>query len=375
MKCEVVLSSLRAFRRRTATTDVTGSFAFDKIADGDYSLMATCTAHLQTCYLTEDTRPPCSILSVVADERRTNADIWVLPGAIARGRVVDTNGVPVHKAVVRLGMPFHDSRALPTRPTATAADGSFELVNLPPGEWRVEVDLPEMSDVTRLPIVYYPGVFARDEAAGIQLTPGQITDDVTIVVPPLIENRLIVRITAPSEQIGPTDISLMRAAPLMTRKLDVDANGIGVAKGLMEGTYFVAARALRRSEPWVAFDIIKFTGETSESSLHLRRAGRIKGRITAERGGLPPLDGLSVAAAWVHDGADINPLVSDEAPVSSDGSFDIDGLFGSRQIRLIGLHSDWAVHSISQGRSDVTASGIDVPLDTAIGVTIVVRRK
>jgi hypothetical protein len=94
----------------------------------------------------------------------------------------------------------------------------------------------------------------------------------------------------------------------------------------------------------------------------------------AQNGGLPPLDGVVAAAGWTHDDVEINPMTPDQVPVEADGSFKIEGLFGKRTLRLIGLSPEWAVHAVRQGRSEVRGA-VDVPLDTTVDVTIIVARR
>jgi hypothetical protein len=61
-------------------------------------------------------------------------------------------------------------------------------------------------------------------------------------------------------------------------------------------------------------------------------------------------------------------------PVEADGSFNIEGLFGRRAMRLIGLPADWRVYAIRQGRTEVSGA-INVPLDTTVDITIVLARR
>jgi hypothetical protein len=108
--------------------------------------------------------------------------------------------------------------------------------------------------------------------------------------------------------------------------------------------------------------------------LWIKPAGTIKGKIVAQQGGLPPLEGVVVAALWVDGDVEINPNAPDQVPVEADGTFRIDGVFGRRAFKLLRLSPEWRVHSILQGRSEITSS-IDIPLDTTVDVTIVVTRK
>ena len=82
-----------------------------------------------------------------------------------------------------------------------------------------------------------------------------------------------------------------------------------------------------------------------------------------------------VTAAWMHDGAEINPLEFAEARVAADGSFRIDDLFGTRRLQLRALGVEWDVVAIRQDRTDVTTSGVVVVPDATTEATIVVRRR
>jgi len=81
-----------------------------------------------------------------------------------------------------------------------------------------------------------------------------------------------------------------------------------------------------------------------------------------------------VVAAWTDGAIDLDPLGRDEGQVSADGSFTIDGVFGTRTFRVAGLDSDWQVVAVRQGRSDISL-GIDLAPGTTIEIAIVVTRK
>jgi len=357
------VSEPRTFRSSTVRTAADGTFQFVDIAEGSYSVSADRPSHLPSC---------CTNVNLVRDQQRTDVDFRLTPGATARGRVVDTNGRPVASATVNIGGTFGGGAATPVRPARTKEDGVFELTRIPPGEWRVEVDLTPSRDDLRPPVIYYPGVLSRAEAGGIELGAGQTLDDLTIVVPSVLATTLTVRVSSPAA--ANTAASILRAAPFLVRPVPLSADGVGTIKGLIEGRYFVAARAWSEGKAFAAFDVVDVAEESREVSLRLQPAGSITGKIVAQRGGLPPVAGVRVAASWIHDDVDINPLVPDQVDVAADGSFRIDSLFGLRQMQLIGLPADWGIQSVLQGRSDVTR-GVTVPADSNIDVTIIVARR
>ena len=126
---------------------------------------------------------------------------------------------------------------------------------------------------------------------------------------------------------------------------------------------------------WAAFEVVDFIGDTQEVLLYMQPAARITGRVTGEKGVAIALDGVRVGATWLQDEVEINPLDVDETPVAADGTFYLDGLFGTRKLQLMGLDSGWEIRSISQDRADVTESGIALTADTEAKVVIVVGRR
>ena len=260
-------------------------------------------------------------------------------------------------------------------PATTDTEGRFELNNLPAGEWRLEVEIPPVPGGLRPPIVYYPGGLSWEEAVGVVLVAGKATDSLTIVVPRINENTLTIVVPPPDATISNVAVSVLRESPLAVRQIDLNADGVGTLKGVLPGRYFVAARAASRDRQWAGFEVVDFIEDSYEARPLLLPTGAIAGRIVAETGGLPTLDGVIVGASWIYDGVEVNPLATDEAKVAPDGSFRVDNLFGTRKLQLRALDLGWEVAAIRQNRIDVTTSGIVVVPDSTIQATIVLRRR
>lgn len=360
-------------RSSSVTTNEHGAYEFSDIADGEYFVATDCSSHLFGCVRSGD-GPPCTSITLFRDQQRT-IDFQLTPGARVKGRVVDSAGRPVPRATVRMGGPFLGNALAFNEATTTAADGSFEIGRMASGSWAFEVDVPPPPGVIRSPQVYYPGVLKREEAGLVEVVAGKTKDGIIITVPPILDRTLTVRIPPPDSTTTEVSVSLIRSEPLMTRRLDIDAEGLAEIKGLMDGRYIVMATALSGQERWADYQAVDFLNDALDVSLQLRPTGRIRGRIVADAGGVPPVDNASVGAAWVDNDVTLNPLSPEESVVALDGTFEIQGLFGRRVLQLVRFDPDWQIHAVMQGKTDVTATGVDIaPSDTA-EVTIVVRRR
>jgi hypothetical protein len=322
----------------------------------------------------ESSPKPCGNVTLLKDQQRSDLNFQLMPGAVVRGRVVDGTGRPVPKATVRLGGPFIDRPILFGGSAATNADGTFELSHLPDGAWRLEVDVPPPPDAPRQPTIYYPGVLSRDDAGRVELTAGRVTANITITVPSILENTLTVRVQPPDATIASVSVSLIRPSPLMNRPLQLDGDGRATVRGLTEGRYFVTATGLSPDGLWVGHELVDFLGD-ADISLRLQPSGRIRGRVVSDGGGLPPLTDATVGAVWVDEDVTLNPLAPEESPIAADGTFEIVGLFGRRQLKLLRFDPDWRIYSVVHGRSDVATTGVEVAPNSTAEVTIVVGKR
>jgi hypothetical protein len=354
-------------------SDSDGAYALKDVAAGTYFFVVECPGHVATCSGSD--APNCRDIDVVRDQKREGVDFHVVPGAIARGRVMTLDELPVKGASVRLGRGMKGEATLRVTPAITDSEGRFELSNLAAGEWRLEVEIPPVPGGLTPPTVYYPGGLSWEEAVGVELAAGKVTDGLTITVPRINENTLTIFVPPADATISDISVSVLQESPLLTRPIELNAEGVGTLKGILPGRYFVTGRAASRDKQWAAYDVVDFIEDAYEVRLQLMPTGSIAGKIVADKGELPPLAGVIVETTWMHDGVEVNPINVAEVPVAADGSFRIDNLFGTRQLRLRALGLEWEVAAIRQGRTDVTSSGVVVAPDTTTQATIVLRRR
>jgi hypothetical protein len=378
---EVTVSAFTAGigRGGTIKTGADGAFAIENIDEGMYVLAVRAPGYLTGCFPNPEAPASCGSINLVRDQKRHDVKVSLIRGAIARGRIVNQQGAPIAGATVRMGSPRQPRNEIArtilfsSAPVVSAADGTFELRGIPPGEWNIELELAAQPGSIRPPTIFYPGVFDDDQASTVEFSAGRVTGNLVVVVPAVADNTLTVRVSPGVLSIGDVRASLIKPVPFVSRSIALNEEGIGEIKGLVEGRYFIAARGWIKEKAWAAFAVADFISPSLDLSLQLAPAGSISGKIVAKNGGLPPLAGVIAAATWVHDNAEVNPVTPDQVPVAPDGSFRIEGLFGTRTLQLIYLDADWHVASILVGRSEVNT--IEVPLDTAVDVTVVVARR
>jgi hypothetical protein len=187
---------------------------------------------------------------------------------------------------------------------------------------------------------------------------------------------LTVAVPPPDGTISEVVVSVLRQSPLVTRRLALNAEGIGVLKGVVPGRYFALALASSNDRRWAGFEVVDFLdGDYEARLLLLLPTGSLAGTIVVEKGASPGFDGAIVEASWVHDGDEINPMEFAEARVTADGRFQIDNLFGTRRLRLRAIGPEWDVSAVRYGRADVTQTGVDITPGATTEGTIVVRRR
>ena len=153
--------------------------------------------------------------------------------------------------------------------------------------------------------MYYPGGLTWEDAIGVVLEAGKVTDRLTIIVPRINENVLTIIVPPADATISDIAVSVLRESPLAVHQIDLNAEGVGALTGVLPGRYFVTARAASRDKQWAGFEVVDFVEDSYEARLQLHADRRHRGKNRRRPGHLPPLDGVIVGASWIHDGADV----------------------------------------------------------------------
>jgi hypothetical protein len=294
--------------------------------------------------------------------------------ATIRGRVLNPDGQP---------MPNVELRAMfDMQPTGRVggiavsdADGQFEIGKVLPGRFMLVAQPLSRREGTKTashPPAYFPGVLDRLDAWPIDVKAGEIIE-LDFHLPAVSIGSIKAIVSGPDDYVL-EQVRVTRPEANEIKNVKVSSDGIGYVDGLREGRYIIAARGHSKYQRVAAWQIVHITGGEIEVALPLAPTAMIIGRLVAEHGDLPTIDPLviRVEAEWTDGNISLDPLARDDGYVGTNGVFAIDGLFGRRRLRVVGLNYGWHVSAIRHGRFDITSTGIELVPRTMTEITIVV---
>lgn len=353
----------RQARMAIAMTSADGSFTFSNVAAGSYHVFVTSKTHLPECY------GACAAIVVEDDQDFRNANVFVRPAAIIKGRVLDHEGTPLPLASVAVTFSDADHHFGLSGPVV---DGKFEIGGLQPGTVTISVNVA-MKNGAGMVRAYYPGVLEASDAIPLSIDVGAPTE-VEIRVPRIVFGSINAHVSGPEGlQIDKLTLNQPEAKSILP--LTREDDGVAHVINLREGRYVIEARGSVNGKLFAAFATAIVGDGATEVPIELTETGSIYGRIVAERGGLPPLGNVRIAAVWMLDGAEVDPMRSDDTTAGSDGAFSLNGLFGSRVFQVSGLKSGWEVVSVRAGRSDITGREFDVASGSRTEIIVTVARR
>jgi len=167
-----------------------GSFKFEAVEPGEYSLSGEKPGYIQTQYGSKNGMTGGTTLNLQPGQQMADVKMQLVPQATISGRVLDDDGDPVGnvrvEAVGRMWGQGGKPRYFPMGQASTDDTGAFRIANLRPGKYYVAVqsNRSQMMGLREAPAApgkpdirpvrtFYPSSLDRTGASAIDLKPGQ----------------------------------------------------------------------------------------------------------------------------------------------------------------------------------------------------------
>ena len=337
----------------STTADTSGRFEFTGVPAARVQVTASRVGYFDYDNLWNGEPEEPVWQPVSAGQRIQGARIALYRGGVVAGRVIDEFGEPavgVEIEVLRRepggsGSGRVRTTSSPITPT-TDDTGTFRVWGLAPGDYLVGARpnrfVADASDADArregYASTYYPGTASLSNARSVRVEPGKDTAGVSfgLVTVPLSTLRGTVQL--PADTFGRTiTVGVGLVAPqrldgYVTRGTRVRDDGGFELTRLAPGTYQVTARSFQPGgvEYWGTANVEVTGTDLDGVSIPLRAGAIVRGRVVNEVGepvGVPVMVSLTS-----NDGRAPMPR---PARTYSDGSFRLEGAFGTQHLRAV----------------------------------------
>ncbi len=343
-----------ASRVEATTADASGRFAFTGVPGGRVQVTASRVGYFDYDNLWNGEPEEAQWQTLAVGQQIQGVRIALYRGGVVAGRIVDEFGEPavgVEIDVLRRE-PGHGGGGVrttssPITPT-TDDTGAFRVWGLPPGDYlvgarpnRFVAEAPGDEDRTRqgYAATYFPGTANLSTARSVRVEPGKETTGVSfgLEIVPLSTIRGVVQLP-PATSGRAINLGIGLVAPerldgYVTRGARPASDGSFEIPRLAPGTYRVTARHFQQGgiEYWGTADVAVNGTDLDGVSIPMRPGVVVRGKVRNEAGepvGVPVMVALSAADAG-------SAPVPRPARTYSDGSFRIEGVFGTQQVRAV----------------------------------------
>ena len=337
----------------STTADTSGQFEFTGVPAARVQVTASRVGYFDYDNLWNGEPEEPVWQPVSAGQRIQGARIALYRGGVVAGRVIDEFGEPavgVEIEVLRRepgdgGSGSVRTTSSPITPT-TDDTGTFRVWGLAPGDYLVGARpnrfVADASDADArregYASTYYPGTASLSNARSVRVEPGKDTAGVSfgLVTVPLSTLRGTVQLPADTPgrtiTVGVGLVAPQRLDGYVTRGTRVRDDGGFELTRLAPGTYQVTARSFQPGgvEYWGTANVEVTGTDLDGVSIPLRAGAIVRGRVVNEVGepvGVPVMVSLTS-----NDGRAPMPR---PARTYSDGSFRLEGAFGTQHLRAV----------------------------------------
>jgi hypothetical protein len=372
-RARIIISSPTLPEARVAISGADGTFAFDRLPAGSYSLAASRSGYAPQSHM--EARPPSIVL---ADGQSVKGiDVALLPAGVIAGRILDEDQKPFAGAIVDALVPRTlDGQATLVAVATTESDdrGEFRLSGLAAGQYYVSAFDPAFANVgdesgpLRYAATYYPGVASVEQAARVAVTPGaEPAAGISITLKLVRPAHVSGRITPPDRR------QLVSAAMIMTHAGGASAipaedatilpDGTFTFRNISPGRYEIRARgevAPGKMACFARFRVFVDGNDITNIQMPLLAAATVSGTVRFEAVRTPKpagMAGLHVRAP-LADGTSFGSGLP--ADVNPNGTYAIRAVMaGSHLLSVQGLTSPWILKSVTFAGQDITDTGLE----------------
>lgn len=324
---------------------------------------------------------------IAVDEKPGALSIEIrLPRAAAiNGRVIDESGEPVVETPVsasRMVRAAAHTRLVPVASTTTDDLGEYRLSGLPGGLYVVSAEpTPSVEGMAavfvdssgnatagvftqRWALVYYPSATSLGQAQPISLRPGQETSSIDLTVRPRTVGRVM--LTVLDSNGNPASGMAILESASSTQPIRVQQPFFEGRLPIVvdQGEWDVAVDGRRAGAAMTHISV----GEADVTgTVTLGKAPHLNGRVLVD-GAPPPVSGAAVVAAVPELATSFGSYF---APLNRDGTFVLDGVLGTIDLRLRDAPPGWFVQSVSVGGRQLPDTTLKISGTADVGDVVV----
>lgn len=338
-------------------TDSTGRYRFEQIVSGRHRLSSEAQGYAPADITVE---VPIQQESIVSLSR----------AATIRGRVIGFDGKPVPDARVQAIERVGESgfRMTDRLGGQSNAQGEYELV-VPAGVFEISATWVDREFPSKSLRIYYPGTSVAEERVAVTVKAGEIRSRVDIVTP--AHERVLLRGRITAGDTTRVEASLLSATAV--HAITVRGDGTFTAPRVPRGQYTLIARARVNEQSEAASVVVDLSDEALDVSLTLLPTTTLSGRVVTDDGSPFPRS-IQVAAVLSRGRRELDPYRRDRTEVADDGSFRIEGLFGLRLLRVVGVTEGWRVSKVLRGKTPVPEAELEMSADASDVVLVLTQQ-
>jgi len=353
-----------------------------ELPPGSYHLRAERNGFVAMNYGSRSGTRGGTTLALTQGQSLTGLEMKLSPHAVITGRVMDTDGEPVTRAMVnalRYRYAQGGRQLMPAGQAQTDDRGEYRIFGLQPGRYylsamdgssRFRMPSEDRSPGPRVDdayvTTYYPGTTDVENASLVEAASGRELQEMNLKLSRARTVRVRGRVVNETGNGDTRDLMIF----LRQRNSFIPGNmtqampgpeGQFELRGLMPGSYILAAVIRSGADGYSSQQQVEVgTRDVEDILLSVTKGVEMRGSLRVEGPPVENLAGLRVVLRPAESGPTFHPLPM--GTIGADGSFVLENIGSDRYIvSVVGLPPGCYTKSIRLGRDDV----LDNPLDLA----------